>query len=397
MIHFFNPGHESAVLNGSKYYMAPTNVVMMQRDLAYLPAWYALPDDFVWINDSIDNSFIINIEEKFGKMPVILDKGNISNYNLSNESVDLWGISPQAIHQFEMLNNDLGLNLNLPVWNDNYKDLCSRKTSVKCLDFLINEVSEITEDILPCFCTSISEIENILKNNPNVSYLVKAPYSSSGRGLLWLPKGELSRAEIQILHGFFRKQGYVLLEKALDKVSDFAMEFSVKEKVLVYEGLSLFNTNDKGAYLSNFIGSQEIIKSKISAYIDLSLLENVRMVLSEFIKEHILPDYCGYLGVDMMIYQNEEKKILLHPCVEINLRSNMGRIALSISDKYISEYSTGSFHIEYSPQGTFDVDKNMRNEYPLICENNRVYSGYLSLCPVNQNSKYRAYLIVQDK
>lgn len=51
-IHYFNPGHETAVLLGTQNYTAPTNVRKMQKDLALLPVWYAEEDDFVYLEDS---------------------------------------------------------------------------------------------------------------------------------------------------------------------------------------------------------------------------------------------------------------------------------------------------------------------------------------------------------
>ena len=51
-IHYFNPGHETAVLLGKQNYTAPTNVRKMQKDLALLPVWYAEEDDFVYLEDS---------------------------------------------------------------------------------------------------------------------------------------------------------------------------------------------------------------------------------------------------------------------------------------------------------------------------------------------------------
>ena len=47
-IHFFNPGHETAILQGSENYTPPANVQRMIRELSYLPVWYADPEDFVF-------------------------------------------------------------------------------------------------------------------------------------------------------------------------------------------------------------------------------------------------------------------------------------------------------------------------------------------------------------
>ena len=48
-IHFFNPGHETAILQGSENYTPPANVQRMIKELSYLPVWYADPADFVFL------------------------------------------------------------------------------------------------------------------------------------------------------------------------------------------------------------------------------------------------------------------------------------------------------------------------------------------------------------
>ncbi|MBQ2179413.1 MAG: hypothetical protein II450_03295, partial [Prevotella sp.] len=50
-----------------------------------------------------------------------------------------------------------------------------------------------------------------------------------------------------------------------------------------------------------------------------------------------LGTYQGPFGIDMMIVRNDPQlstkisQLLLHPCVEINLRRTMGHVALSLS------------------------------------------------------------------
>ena len=50
-IHYFNPGHETAVLSGKVNYTPTRQVQIMFRDLACLPLWYANPHDLVWVED----------------------------------------------------------------------------------------------------------------------------------------------------------------------------------------------------------------------------------------------------------------------------------------------------------------------------------------------------------
>jgi hypothetical protein len=226
--------------------------------------------------------------------------------------------------------------------------------------------------------------------------LAKAPYSSSGRGLLWLPQSAITRTERQILHGHLKKQGSVAIEKVLDKRLDFAMEFSCKNKCVTYEGLSLFYTNDKGAYQGNFIGNQQYIEEKIGCFISLSLLDEVKTLLIHFLEEHVAPVYEGYVGVDMLIYE-QNGTFELQPCIEINLRNNMGVLALKISRNMVSEQATGRFNIDFNAQAgqLYLRHQELKKRYPLVVENRKLQSGYMPLCPVTKSSRYHAYVVVE--
>ena len=72
------------------------------------------------------------------------------------------------------------------------------------------------------FCKKVREVEKylILQNAP---FILKTPYSSSGRGLLWLPERKLTTKDRTWIEGALNKQGCVSIECALDKYQDFAM------------------------------------------------------------------------------------------------------------------------------------------------------------------------------
>ncbi|MDR1809287.1 MAG: hypothetical protein LBR34_02635, partial [Prevotella sp.] len=113
MLHYFNPGHETAVLNASKYYMAPANVVSMQKELSFLPAWYSQTDDFVLIDTDLPDDFLAEISVYEHLLPQWIVKNTLAAHadELANQEVCLWGITPQAIHLFDSINEVYGLNL----------------------------------------------------------------------------------------------------------------------------------------------------------------------------------------------------------------------------------------------------------------------------------------------
>ena len=398
MIHFFNPGHETAVLNSSKYHMAPANVVSMQKELSFLPAWYANIEDFVLIDNNLSEEFISGITNFLDILPGTITQNDflLHKNKFVSQIICFWGITPQAIYLFDTINSKYQLNLNIPTWKEEYKLLNSRYIAKECLEFIIDKNNAFTPEIVPVFFHSLNNIKEYIEQNKDTQYLAKAPYSSSGRGLLWLPKGKLSCTELQILHGHLKKQESVSIEKALSKKLDFAMEFTTKEQIVTFEGLSLFKTNTKGAYLGNILCSQQQIENEILQFIPLHLLKETKEALIQFIKKQIAPVYDGCIGVDMLVYE-ENSRFLLQPCIEINLRNNMGLLAIKLFENIIVENSSGFFNIDFSstPGAIYNKHNEMKKQHPALIENKKIKSGYLSLCPVNRHNKYHAYILVE--
>lgn len=392
-IHFFNPGHETAVLNQSPYYMSPANTVVMQRELASLPIWYAEQQDSVFVWNKKDAAYWQYINENLENLPQIITKDELA---YRSDKLCLWGVSPQSIHFWNELNLSQNANVDIPVWKDEYMKLTSRIMAKDALADIQSYIPEISEDLLPVFFDDLTKIEIYVQSTKN-RLLAKAPYSSSGRGLLWLPVGELTRTERQILHGILKKQGQLSIEKVLDKQFDFAMEFICDGMGNVtFEGYSLFETNSKGAYSSNILKSQQAIFEKLTKYVDPELLNQVCERLKMFLSREYASVYEGCIGIDMMMYKTEKDQYKLHPCVEINMRYNMGYLSLMFSRKYLDKNSNGRFYIDFSPrQGEiYLMHSKLMQENPALFSNGKLQKGYLPLCPVYDDNHYRAYVLI---
>ncbi|NDV96294.1 hypothetical protein D0T84_15435 [Dysgonomonas sp. 521] len=390
-LHYFNPGHETAVSNASPYYTAPANVVAMQHELAFLPAWYADSADRILTDDSTDEYYTY-LCEKLPSLPKPISADELGR--LGNAEVSLWGISPQVIYHFETLNKDLELKLKIPEWHREYTYLNGRQAARDCLMKLATSIPELSQAIIPKFYTKLEDIYEAVNNSP-CQLLAKAPYSSSGRGLLWLPVTGLTRTENQILHGILKKQGSISVEKVLDKYTDFALEFMADGKGgIEFAGYSLFHTNPKGGYESNHIGSQEDIEAQLSEKVGLSLIHRIKESLIAILSATYAA-YTGCIGVDMLVYK-ENGEYKLHPCLEINMRYNMGFLTCRLYQNYISPGSSGKFYLDFNSV-TGEMYKNhlrMQYDYPPRFEKGKLLSGYLPLCPVNEESKYRAYILI---
>ena len=394
MIHYFNPGHETAVLNSSKHYHPPAHVIKMQNDLAFLPAWYASAGDFVFLENELPDDFLLSIEQ----LNLRVNKVTPNDFakdgkKFHNSAINLWGISPQSVHFFEKINEQWNLSLEIPEWKDEFRFLGSRFAAQKFLAGLINRLPGIEEDILPQFFSNIESIEQKVVQSREI-LLVKSPYSSSGRGLIWLPHGKLAQSERQIIGGMLKKQSQVSVEKALVKCLDFSMQFeNTKQGETRFHGYSIFQTNAKGAYEKNLIAGQEYFEKQITNFIDSGLLLKTRIAVTEMINEMYAPYYTGIIGVDMLIYKSGNL-FCLHPCVEINMRNNMGYLAIRFAENHLHKDSQGEFCIKYNndPQITVQEHKQLQKQYPLIVENGKIRSGYLSLCPILELTEYYGFV-----
>ena len=129
------------------------------------------------------------------------------------------------------------------------------------------------------------------------------------------------------VQGFLSSQGgFVADEFYEDKVLDFAMEFFVHEDHTVeFLGYSVFQTGESGAYGYNYVESQAELQQRID--VDEALLRQ----LVEYHQEHLSKTaYHGPVGIDMLKTADGS----IHPCLEINLRMNMGILALLLYEQY---------------------------------------------------------------
>lgn len=379
----FNPDSEIAIANESRYYVPSANVLLMARELAYLPAYYAGPDDYILLDELPDELFRNSRETIFGIKNRTVTWEDLKT--LEFDEAQPWGWSPRAYHL-------LGKVKDCGTWNPGQKELYSRKTALECL----KQMTGTEEEWMPRVCRSLNEISALAAKRPCV---VKAPWSSSGRGLLFL-QGTVTAKEEEWLRGVLRKQGYVMVEKRLDKVYDFAMEFYADGKTRVdFIGLSAFYTGEGGEYKGNYLGKQQTLEEMLAIYLGPGEYEKVKARILKVLPGLLFPDYKGYFGVDMMVYRNDAGEYRLQPCVEINLRYNMGILALCLSRRYLAEEAEGIFQINYFPAAGDAWRENLRKQeaFPLIMQENKIVSGYINLTPVTMDTKFIAEVIIKNK
>lgn len=291
----FNPENDLALADGSPGFTAPASARQMRQELYWLPTWWAGEDDVVWN----------------GRDALCLQPG---------DEVEPWGWSPALIHQLKKAGvKDEFLPSREQM--DALRQLSSRKTAVQALASL--RADGVGGEWL-CgdsrVCTSMDEVLTCRSLWPHT--LLKAPWSSSGKGLMPDSSPHFGSWAANTLRG----QGYVVAEQWLHRMVDFAMEFVCDGcGGVVYRGLSLFHTNDSGAYLGNWLASEEVKRGWIGQYVSLELLDDVCRWWMRHLSTY---SYKGPVGVDMMLCREG-----LCPCVEINWRMTMGMVAVLLSEQ----------------------------------------------------------------
>ena len=113
-----------------------------------------------------------------------------------------WGWSPKMCHW--LAERGMGEE-----WKTERKEWYSRRKAREGLIRLFGLIPDLEKEVIPETGYSIEEIEQKMKTG---KYLVKAPWSSSGKGILVLGK-PIAVKEKERLHGILKRQGYVMLEK----------------------------------------------------------------------------------------------------------------------------------------------------------------------------------------
>ena len=302
-----------ALASGKPGYVAPASARQMREELAWLPEWWAEEGDLVWD----------------GTSPLHLQEG---------DEVCPWGWSPALIHQLRKAGVADSF-LPAPEEMERLRQLSSRATAVEALQAMKYE--NLAHPYLcghSVFCRSEEEVETALELHPEC--MLKAPWSSSGKGLMLSTAPNLAGWYRRIL----RQQGAVVVEQRLHKLADFALLFRCDGKGAVeYRGISMFYNNEAGAYAGNWLAPEGEKLQWLMQYIAPQPLVEIRRWWEQYLTRF---DYRGPLGVDMMLCEEG-----ICPCVEINWRMTMGHVAQLLTE----QGRTGKFKVEYV-YGRYNAD-----------------------------------------
>jgi len=318
----FNPEHDLALAANLSNFTAPHAGRQLRADLGFIPAIWAAANDFVLVEnvEDAERRFLRLTRRPFGRF---IAKELLCKLQFS--AVDVWGW-------------DLAIRAYLLRWGvdaavmptvtqiDAIRQLSHRRYAMQLLERL-----QMPGTIgRSCETDQMEMIADRLQSGEHL--VVKAPWSSSGRGVRFM-EGDMNIYDNGWVRHVIEKQGSVMVEPYYNKVKDFGMEFvSDGIGIVSYVGLSLFQTSN-GAYTGNILASEDEKEHMISRYISVDLLKAIRQKICTLMGVLLKDRYAGAFGIDMMVVRRDDGDgFLLHPCVEINLRRTMGHVAISLTE-----------------------------------------------------------------
>ncbi len=400
-IYFFNPTCDFAIANGSPNWQPNQLLQKMEEDLDLLPAYLATPSDGIILNNYPSGSFLDEFQKVKFTFPGFIQKKNLNLISRNKiRNIQPWGWSPAAHKQTEYLKNFCSDEFSVsPVfnWHPEIKHFYSRSFSATVLAEVLKNLKTgnmLPQSYLPKVCKTATDVENAVKCWGKV--MLKAPWSSSGRGLQPITKTPVHQKVWEKIKGIIRDQGFLLAEPLLNKVHDMAFLFELNKGIIRFTGTSHFFTDKNGKYEGNFLkGVSKPGFNSVDSFIN-KIQTDMLTALTRVLQNSKLPSvYEGPLGVDMLIYRDDDDELYINPCLEINLRYTMGFVALN-TEKLLAEKSKGVFRIFYEPgKSFFSFSHEMRTKHPLIITASKIASGFLALTEPTPDKKFGAYLLAK--
>lgn len=326
-LHLFNPSHDEALAADSPYYYPTSAARRLESELAALPALMASAGDSVLLCEGAAEPELARWNEE---VRFVRPKDLTPAFWENVTEVLPWGWDKLLCHRLRRAGCPETL---LPDAERlaAVRLLSSRETAVRLLPRLRGRLDgSVGESVL---CRSADELRGAMAEWGAV--MVKSLWSCSGRGVYRADR-QSGAAVWNRTERILRAQGAVECEPFYEVALNFAMEFSAQTGGAVrYDGLSLFRASEAGAYGGNMVAPQERLAQAIAdaGGPDAQGLSLVAAVCAGELEALLGGAYAGSLGVDMMLVRTGRGALVLHPCVEVNLRRTMGHAALAMAGK----------------------------------------------------------------
>lgn len=331
----FNCSNDLALAADTPVYIPPKSVMRMEHDLCALPAWWAHDGDAILCPDSrhAEEAAEFFATHGMGITFTSPDEGyNALCARTGREYIAApWGWSKAAVERFaragmprEQLPDSHAI--------ETMRTLSSREFAAGYIkNFLSTAALQGITGLVGDRMRFIRSMEELQIDERTI---FKSPWSSSGRGIF--AAGSLQAPSItEKLNGFIKHQGGFIADKLYDKKLDFALEFHIGDDGTArFTGCSVFAAGFNGYYGYNVTASQEQLRDIITSNgCPHSTLDTLTALHTALLQKELAGRYRGTVGIDMLIAEEGNKNPVVHPCIEINLRMNIGVLAMHVFER----------------------------------------------------------------
>ncbi len=398
-IFLFNPTGEMAIANGTNSYTPPKRLQIFEEDLSIITSFFAQENDYIITKQFPDLYYLEKWQELGLENLKYVGLQKITNLHQIN-SLKPWSWNQVSHYKFRDIKKQCSEQFkNSPnfSWIQEHKIFFSRQTTNN-VQKLISE--SFSSDIVAIPVPAISynnydDLNTWLINTPKA--ILKMPWSSSGRGIHVIDKSQNKPANPEWIKGSIKQQGFITAEPLLNKQEDFSFQFYLHQTGEIdFKGVSYFINDNKGHFIGGNI-HQTNLRQKINAYLTKNAIDHTAEILINALKQ-ISPQtfYEGPIGIDAIAYLNEDNKLKIHPCVDINWRYNMGVVNITLPN-FVNEHSTGKWHIgsfKEKEWNTFVSEKTKNN--PLNIKHHKIKSGFIPLTQANPDARFGAWMEIQN-
>ncbi len=351
-VHLFNPFAESYLARSG--FEPNKQQAALARDLECLPMFFARQDDVVLVDEKPRSAFLAELKQAGFKMPefVGLKEGKIPKDTdlRTRKLTDLrpWAWTPDALDVLEPLFGNVSGSL--PEvgerWESQFQSLFSKVSAQKLLERILVEFDG-DEFMASRLCTmkqvsrtahSVSEaLEEIeaIRQRGHQRIVAKAAFGVAGSNQLRLWEPEITTTQQKWLARTLADE-CVVIEPWLERVLDFSFQFDADGGQVKKAGLVKMRNDKRGQFqqsiwtprftqgLANEVAG--ILRDRARDLLG-ELHEALAGILADLITD---TEFRGPLGIDAFIYRQTNGELRIHPVVELNARSTMGRLMIEL-------------------------------------------------------------------
>ena len=361
----FNPEHDLALANGDCHYIPPKNIREMAHDLSPL-------------------------------MELALSPTEDENGSEGKSTLQPWGWDFAIVERFKKM----GISAEELPSEAALTALCKRSERATAHHLLRVFREEHPDDAYVGESVLLCKTDDIASYADRYGHiLLKAPLSGSGKGLRHVNMGD-NKVD-SWANALIQRHGYLTAEPFYTKATDFAMEFCVSDAACRFIGYSLFITDHHGRYIESRLLSDEAIEEVLTRYVSAETLREVCRWMCAHWGDIVPPEwnttkYPLHFGIDMMIVA-DDSRFRLHPCIEVNLRMNMGIIAHELYRKVLGPEARGIYRLSFFPDSVAlrDFSVGHAASHPAVYREGKLVHGYLPLTPINDDTRHHAYILCE--